>query len=264
MRISNSKDPRGVAMRPSGRNHDEMREVCLEPDYTKHAAGSVHVAAGDTRVLCTCSVEDRVPPFLYNKNQGWITAEYGMLPGATSSRTAREAARGKQSGRTVEIQRLIGRSLRSVVNLSLLGNRTFLIDCDVIQADGGTRTASITGAFLALTMAISKLMDRKLLPASPMIDYVAAASVGIIGGQACLDLDYQEDSSAEVDMNLVMTGSGRYVEIQGTAEKTPFSSEQLSELQQLGTMGIRQLVEMQKSVLEPRTNLRKLFPLIKE
>jgi len=251
-------------MRPSGRNHDAMREVQLEPEYTKHAAGSVQISVGDTRVLCTCSVENRVPPFLYNKNQGWITAEYGMLPGATSTRTAREAARGKQSGRTVEIQRLIGRSLRSVVNLSLLGNRTFLIDCDVLQADGGTRTASITGGFLALALAITKLMDRKLLPASPMIDYVAATSVGIVNGQACLDLDYKEDSSAEVDMNLVMTGQDHYVELQGTAEKTPFSTEQLTELQQLGSMGIKQLIQMQKSVLEARTDLQKLFPAVKD
>jgi len=250
-------------MRPSGRSNDAMRVVHLEPDYTKHAAGSVQISVGDTRVLCTCSVEDRVPPFLYNKNRGWITAEYGMLPGATSTRTAREAARGKQSGRTVEIQRLIGRSLRSVVNLSLLGTRTFLIDCDVLQADGGTRTASITGGFLALTLAITKLMGRKLLPVSPMIDYVAATSVGIIDEQACLDLDYEEDSSAEVDMNLVMTGLGRYVEIQGTAEKTPFSSEQLNDLQQLAALGIRQLVQMQKSVLESRTDIQKLFPPVK-
>ncbi len=257
-------EQRGVSMRSSGRSHDAMREIHLEPDYTKHAAGSVHIAVGDTRVLCTCSVEDRVPPFLYNKNQGWVTAEYGMLPGATSTRTAREAARGKQSGRTVEIQRLIGRSLRCVVNLSLLGTRTFLIDCDVLQADGGTRTASITGGFLALALAVAKLMNRKLLPASPMIDYVAATSVGIIDGYACLDLDYKEDSGAEVDMNCVMTGQGRYVELQGTAEKAPFSTEQLNQLQQLAAAGIRQLIQMQQSVLASRTDLRTLFPLIKE
>jgi ribonuclease PH len=259
----NLKTPKGESMRPSGRNPDIMREVHLDLDYTKHAAGSVQIAVGDTRVLCTCSIEDKVPPFLYNKNQGWITAEYGMLPGATSSRTVREAARGKQSGRTVEIQRLIGRSLRSIVNPSLLGNRTFLIDCDVIQADGGTRTASITGGFLALALAITKLMNRKLLPVSPMVDYVAATSVGIINGVACLDLDYREDSNAEVDMNLVMTGRGHYVELQGTAEKTPFTSEQLVCLQELAAAGIRQLVEIQKAALEPRTDLVKLFPLLK-
>jgi len=250
-------------MRPSGRSHDSMREARIDMDYTKHAQGSVQIALGDTRVLCTCSVEDRVPPFLNHMNQGWITAEYGMLPGATTTRSVREAARGKQSGRTVEIQRLIGRSLRSVVNLSLLGTRTFLIDCDVIQADGGTRTASITGGFLAMAAAIIKLMDKKLLPVSPLQDSVAAISVGIVDGSACLDLDYKEDSRAEVDMNLVMTGQGRYVEVQGTAEKTPFSSEQLDELQKLGGQGIRQLVEIQTTVLAARTDLKRLFPLLK-
>ncbi len=250
-------------MRPSGRNHDSMRDVRIDLDYTKHADGSVHIAVGDTRVICACTVEEKVPPFLNHMNQGWVTAEYGMLPSATTTRSAREATRGKQSGRTVEIQRLIGRSLRSIVNLSLLGSRTFLIDCDVIQADGGTRTASITGGFLALASAIVKLMDRKLIPFSPLQDYVAAVSVGIIDGIACLDLDYREDSRADVDMNLVMTGSGHYVEVQGTAEKTPFSSEQLGQLQQLGAQGIGQLIRLQKSMLEPRTDLKRLFPLIR-
>jgi ribonuclease PH len=250
-------------MRPSGRSNDGMREVRIEMDYTKHAHGSVQISVGDTRVLCTCTVEDKVPPFLNHMNQGWITAEYGMLPGATTTRTAREAARGKQSGRTIEIQRLIGRSFRSVVNLSLLGTRTFLMDCDVIQADGGTRTASITGGFLALASAVIKLMDKKLLPVSPLQDYVAAISVGICNGAACLDLDYREDSRADVDMNLVMTGAGRYVEVQGTAEKTPFSPEQLVELQQLGSEGIRRLVQIQKSELESRIDLKRLFPLLK-
>jgi ribonuclease PH len=250
-------------MRPSGRNFDSMREARVEMDYTKHAAGSVQISIGDTRVLCTCTVEDRVPPFLNHMNQGWVTAEYGMLPGATTTRSAREAARGKQSGRTIEIQRLIGRSLRSVVNLSLLGTRSFLIDCDVIQADGGTRTASITGGFLALACAITRLMDKKLLPHSPLQDYVAAVSVGIVEGNACLDLDYREDYKAEVDMNLVMTGQERYVEVQGTAEKTPFSADQLNQLQQLGSHGIRQLVQLQKSTLEARTDLKRLFPLLK-
>ncbi len=250
-------------MRPSGRNHDSMRDVRIDLDYTKHADGSVHIAVGDTRVICACTVEEKVPPFLNHMNQGWVTAEYGMLPSATTTRSAREATRGKQSGRTVEIQRLIGRSLRSIVNLSLLGSRTFLIDCDVIQADGGTRTASITGGFLALASAIAKLMDRKLIPFSPLQDYVAAVSVGIIDGIACLDLDYREDSRADVDMNLVMTGSGHYVEVQGTAEKTPFSSEQLGQLQQLGAQGIGQLIRLQKSMLEPRTDLKRLFPLIR-
>jgi len=251
-------------MRPSGRDSDVMREVNIDLDYTKNAAGSVHISVGETRVLCTCSIEDRVPFFLNNMNQGWITAEYGMLPGSTNTRTAREAARGKQSGRTIEIQRLIGRSLRSVVNLSLLGTRTLLIDCDVLQADGGTRTASITGGFLALAAAVTRLIDRKLLPVSPMRDYVAATSVGIIDGNACLDLDYGEDSKAEVDMNLVMTGQGHFVEIQGTAEKAPFSAEQLQQLQNLGSLGIRQLVQIQKSLLQQRIDLDRLFPLLKK
>jgi ribonuclease PH len=250
-------------MRPSGRNNDSMREVSIDLDYTKHADGSVQISVGDTRVLCTCTIEDKVPPFLNHMNQGWVTAEYGMLPSATNTRSAREAARGKQTGRTVEIQRLIGRSLRSVVSLSFLGTRTLLIDCDVIQADGGTRTASITGGFLAMSLAIIKLMDKKLLPFSPLQDYVAAVSVGILQGSACLDLDYKEDSRAEVDMNLVMTGKGNYVEVQGTAEKTPFTLEQLGHLQQLGAQGIAQLVERQKSVLESRADLKKLFPLLK-
>jgi ribonuclease PH len=240
-----------------------MRDVCIDMDYTKHADGSVQISVGDTRVLCTCTIEDKVPPFLNHMNQGWVTAEYGMLPSATNSRSAREAARGKQTGRTIEIQRLIGRSLRSVVSLSFLGTRTLLIDCDVIQADGGTRTASITGGFLAMSLAIIKLMDKKLLPFSPLQDYVAAASVGIIEGSACLDLDYREDSRAEVDMNLVMTGKGNYVEVQGTAEKTPFSADQMATMQQLGAQGIRQLIERQRSVLESRADLKKLFPLLK-
>jgi ribonuclease PH len=183
-----------------------------------------------------------------------------MLPSATNSRSAREAARGKQTGRTIEIQRLIGRSLRAIVNPSLLGTRTFMIDCDVIQADGGTRTASITGGFLALASALIKLMDKKMIPVSPLQDYVAATSVGIINGSACLDLDYKEDSRAEVDMNLVMTGQGRYVEIQGTAEKTPFTGEQLQELQMLGAQGIQNLVGIQKQILETRVDLNRLFP----
>jgi len=249
-------------MRLSGRNNDTMREVRIEMDYTKHAAGSVLISVGDTKVLCTCTVEDKVPPFLNHMNQGWITAEYGMLPGATTTRTAREAVRGKQTGRTVEIQRLIGRSLRSVLNLSLLGTRTLLIDCDVIQADGGTRTASITGGFLSVASAIAKLMDKKLVPFSPLKDCVAAISVGIIDGIACLDIDYKEDSKAEVDMNLVMTGQGHYVEIQGTAEKTPFTPDQLQQLQTLGAQGIRQLVQQQKAMLETRMELKRLFPLM--
>jgi ribonuclease PH len=247
--------------RPNGRSPEALREVAIEVGYTKHAEGSVLITIGDTRVLCTCSVEDKVPPFLNHANQGWVTAEYGMLPRATSTRTPREAARGKQSGRTQEIQRLIGRSLRSVVNLSLLGNRTLLVDCDVLQADGGTRTASITGGFLALAVTIDNLMNRKLLQFSPLTDFVAATSVGILGDAPYLDLDYSEDSKAEVDMNLVMTGKGRFVEIQGTAEKTAFTNEQLAALLRLGTQGIQLLVERQKQQLAKRGDLKRLLPL---
>jgi len=247
-------------MRHNGRDFGEMREVVIEMDCVKHPMGSALISVGATQVLCTCSVEDKVPPFLNHMNQGWITAEYGMLPGATNTRTAREAARGKQSGRTVEIQRLIGRSLRSIVNPSLLGTRTFMIDCDVLQADGGTRTASITGGFLALAAAIIKLMDKKLLPVTPLRDYVAAISVGVVNGVPCLDIDYKEDSRAEVDMNLVMTGGGKYVEIQGTAEKAPFDADTLVTLQTLGSQGIMRLVEIQKEKLAARADLERLFP----
>jgi ribonuclease PH len=246
-------------MRPSGRTPSAMRGVKVELNFTKHAEGSVLISVGETRVLATCSVEDRVPPFLNGMNQGWVTAEYGMLPRSTSVRTAREAARGKQSGRTIEIQRLIGRSLRSVINMSLLGTRTLLIDCDVLQADGGTRTASVTGGFLALALAVTNLMNRRLLEFSPLLDYVAATSVGIIHGTPCLDLDYAEDSKAEVDMNLVMTGNGRFVEIQGTAEKTPFSAGQLHEILEIGSAGILQLIELQKASLQQHIELKRLI-----
>jgi ribonuclease PH len=237
-----------------------MREIRIEFDYTKHAEGSVLISVGETRVLCTCSVEDKVPPFLINKNQGWVTAEYGMLPRATTSRTPRESARGKQSGRTVEIQRLIGRSLRSATNLSLLGSRTLMVDCDVIQADGGTRTASISGGFLALALAVQNLMSRRLLQFSPLLDYVAATSVGMIDDVPFLDLDYPEDSRAEVDMNLVMTGKGRFVEIQGTAEKNAFSQEQLQVMLGLGCRGIKQLIEQQKKALSGRMDITRILP----
>ncbi len=248
-------------MRPSGRNPDSMRDVRIELNYTKHAEGAVLISIGDTRVVCTCSVEDKVPPFLNHMNQGWVTAEYGMLPRSTATRSAREAARGKQSGRSVEIQRLIGRSLRTVVNLSLLGNRTLLIDCDVIQADGGTRTASITGGFVALALAVHNLMGRRLLEFSPLIDVVAATSVGIVDGIPCLDLDYAEDSKADVDMNLVMTGKGQFIEIQGTAEKTAFSASQLQQMLELGSAGIRTLIDQEIAVLNTRTNLKRLLPM---
>jgi ribonuclease PH len=239
-----------------------MRDVKMEIGYTKHAEGSVLIAIGETKVVCTCSVEDKVPPFLNHMNQGWVTAEYGMLPRSTTTRSPREASRGKQSGRTVEIQRLIGRCLRNVVNLSLLGTRTLMVDCDVIQADGGTRTASVTGGFVALALGIQKLLSRGLLEFSPLVDCVAAISVGIVGGVPCLDLDYSEDSKAEVDMNLVMTGRGRFVEIQGTAEKAAFSGEQLQGLVALGSGGIRALVEQQKSALTSAGDLKRLLPTL--
>jgi ribonuclease PH len=238
-----------------------MRPFTAEIDYLKHAEGSVLVSIGDTRVVCTCSVEDKVPPFLINMNQGWVTAEYGMLPRSTSTRSQREAARGKQSGRTQEIQRLIGRCLRSVVNLSLLGSRTLIVDCDVIQADGGTRTASVTGGFVSLALAVHNLMGRRLLEFSPILDFVGATSVGMIGETPCLDLDYAEDSQAAVDMNLVMTGKGRFVEIQGTAERAPFSDDQLQKLLALGTQGIRELIRHQRAILESRVDLKRLFPV---
>ncbi len=249
-------------MRAGGRSPVAMRPVTLELEYTKHAEGSVLITVGDTRVVCTCSIEDKVPPFLNHMNQGWITAEYGMLPRSTTTRSPREAARGRQSGRTVEIQRIIGRSLRSVIRLSMLGTRTLLIDCDVIQADGGTRTASITGAYLAMALAIDRLMTRRLLEFSPLVDFVAATSVGIINGAPCLDLDYAEDSRAEVDLNLVMTGEKRFVEIQGTAEKTPFSSEQLQQLLSLGSEGITRLTGMQREALASRVDLKRLLPFV--
>jgi ribonuclease PH len=252
----------GGKLRPSGRNPDAMRDVRIELDYTKHAEGSVLISVGDTRVVCTCSVEDKVPPFLNHMNQGWVTAEYGMLPRSTTTRTVREATRGKQSGRTVEIQRLIGRSLRTVVNLSLVGNRTLVVDCDVLQADGGTRTASITGGFVALALCIHNLLGRRLLEYSPLVDCVAATSVGMYGGIPCLDLDYSEDSKAEVDMNLVMTGRGQFVEIQGTAEKTAFTSQQLQNMIGLGSQGIQKLIDHQRAALDSRANLKRLLPTL--
>ncbi len=209
-------------MRPSKRQPDELRNIRITRRYTRHAEGAVLIEAGDTKVLCTVSVEDKVPPFLKGQGQGWLTAEYAMLPRATNTRSDREAARGKQSGRTQEIQRLIGRALRAVVDLSALGERTLQIDCDVLQADGGTRTASITGAFVAVQDAVSHLLDKQLIAASPVRDAVAAVSVGMYQGVPVLDLDYPEDSACDTDMNVVMTGSGGFVEVQGTAEGEPF------------------------------------------
>ncbi len=235
--------------RPSGRSFDQLRPVRLTRHYTRHAEGSVLVEFGDTRVLCTASVEERVPGFLRGKGQGWVTAEYGMLPRATHTRSDREAARGRQSGRTLEIQRLIGRSLRAVVDLERLGERTVQIDCDVLQADGGTRTASITGAWVAVHDAVSGLLAQGLLESSPIRDAVAAVSVGIVAGRPVLDLDYEEDSGCDTDMNVVITGAGGFVEIQGTAEGVPFSRGEVDVLLELARGGVAQLVRAQRAAL---------------
>jgi ribonuclease PH len=236
-------------MRPSRRQPEELRPVAIQRHYTRHAEGSVLIAFGDTRVICTASVEEKVPAFLKGRGQGWVTAEYGMLPRATHTRSEREAARGKQSGRTQEIQRLIGRALRAVTDLGKLGERTIQIDCDVIQADGGTRTAGITGAFVALHDAVGSLLQRGLIGASPIRDFVAAVSVGLYQGTPVLDLDYVEDSGCDTDMNVVMTASGGLVEVQGTAEGEPFSQAQLDAMLGLAQKGIRELIAMQKQAL---------------
>jgi ribonuclease PH len=236
-------------MRSDRRPANELRDTKLTPNYLEHAEGSVFIEAGRTKVICTASLEDRVPQFLRNSGKGWVTAEYGMLPRATNTRMQREASAGKVGGRTQEIQRLIGRSLRSVTNLSALGERTIWIDCDVIQADGGTRTASITGAFVALALACEKLRERDLVKSIPLVDYVAATSVGIVDGEALLDLAYDDDSRAEVDMNIVKTGDGRFIEVQGTAEAMPFGRDALNELLDLADRGIKQLVEKQRAIV---------------
>ncbi len=236
-------------MRSDHRPANELRDTKLTPNYLEHAEGSVFIEAGRTRVICAASIEDRVPQFLRNSGKGWVTAEYGMLPRATNTRMQREASTGKVGGRTQEIQRLIGRSLRSVTNLPALGERTIWIDCDVIQADGGTRTASITGAFVALALACEKLRERDLVKTIPLVDYVAATSVGIVDGEALLDLAYDDDSRAEVDMNIVKTGGGRFIEVQGTAEAMPFGRDSLNELLDLADLGIRQLVEKQRAIV---------------
>ena len=235
--------------RPSGRAPGDLRPVRITRGYTKHAEGSVLVEFGDTKVLCTASVEERVPQFLRDRNQGWVTAEYGMLPRATNTRTDREAARGKQSGRTLEIQRLIGRSLRAVTDLVPLGQRTIQVDCDVIQADGGTRTASITGAFVAVHDAVEKLRAAGLVTGAPIRDFVAAVSVGVFRGAPVLDLDYAEDSACDTDMNVVMTGSGGFVELQGTAEGQPFTRAEMNALVGLAERGIRDLIALQRAAL---------------
>lgn len=236
-------------MRPSGREADELRTIKLTRRYTKHAEGSVLVEFGDTRVLCNVSVEERVPQFLKGKGQGWVTAEYGMLPRSTGKRMDREAARGKQAGRTQEIQRLIGRSLRAVVDLAALGERTLSIDCDVIQADGGTRTASITGAYVALVDAVEHLRKKKVIRRSPIHGFVASVSVGIYQGQPVLDLDYIEDSEAETDMNVVMNDAGHFIELQGTAEGHAFRADELAAMIDLARGGITDLIAKQKAVL---------------
>ena len=235
--------------RSYNRSNTELRPVTITRHYTKHAEGSVLIAIGDTKVLCTASIEERVPPHKKNSGEGWVTAEYGMLPRATNTRSDREAARGKQTGRTQEIQRLIGRSLRAVVDLKKLGERQITLDCDVIQADGGTRCAAITGAYVALQDAVNVLMKKGLIKATPIRDYVAAVSVGLNTTGAILDLDYAEDSTCETDMNVVMTGSGTFIEIQGTAEGAPFSRAQSDELLGFAEAGIKQLVTAQKIAL---------------
>jgi len=236
-------------MRSDQRPANELRDTKLTPNYLEHAEGSVLIEAGRTKVICTASVEDRVPQFLRNSGKGWVTAEYGMLPRATNTRMQREASTGKVGGRTQEIQRLIGRSLRSVTNLPALGERTIWIDCDVIQADGGTRTASITGAFVALALALEKLREREVIKTIPLLDYVAAISVGIVDSEALLDLAYEDDSRAEVDMNIVKTGNGRFIEVQGTAEAMPFGRDALNQLLDLADLGIKRLVEKQKAIV---------------
>jgi ribonuclease PH len=235
--------------RTDGRLADAVRETRITPDYTVHAEGSVLIEVGRTKVICTASVEDRVPPFLRGSGKGWVTAEYGMLPRATSTRTQREASAGKVGGRTQEIQRLIGRSLRSVTTLTEVGERSIYVDCDVIQADGGTRTAAITGGFVALVLAFEKLRLQAAISRIPVSDYVAATSVGVVDGTPLLDLAYDEDSRAEVDMNIVKTSDGRFIELQGTAETKPFDRNGLDALLALGDKGIRQLIEKQREVV---------------
>ena len=234
----------------AGRTTNQLRAVKITRNFTIHAEGSVLIEFGDTKVICTASVEESVPPFLRGKGTGWVTAEYSMLPRATHTRSQREAAKGKQSGRTLEIQRLIGRSLRAVTDLSLLGERSIYIDCDVIQADGGTRTASITGSYVALADAVAKLLSAGKIPSNPIKEAVAAVSVGILDGSPLLDLEYTEDSAAEVDMNFVMTSSGRFVEVQGTAEAEPFTLEQMDSMRSLAMEGISELFNIQKASLE--------------
>ena len=238
-----------MSLRPSERSPEQIRDLSFQRNFTKHAAGSVLVSCGDTKVLCTASIENRVPPFLRGKGQGWITAEYSMLPGATHTRSGREAARGKQSGRTQEIQRLTGRSLRAIVDLEALGERTITLDCDVLQADGGTRCASISGAYVALHDAVEKLLSDKVIAKSPLHGQIAAISVGIYKGKPVCDLDYAEDSNAETDMNVIMNAAGGFIEIQGTAEGHAFRREEMDELLNLAIGGIEEIQQAQRDIL---------------
>ena len=236
-------------MRSDGRKDKQLRPIAITPGYIKHADGSVLIEVGDTRVICTAKLENRVPPFLRNSGKGWITAEYGMLPGSSQERIARESSRGKIGGRTHEIQRLIGRSLRAIADLKVFGEKTVWIDCDVIQADGGTRTASITGAYVALAEAARHWVKNGIIEKTPVRDSVAAVSIGVVDGKVLLDLNYQEDSRAEVDMNIVMTGSGKFIEVQGTAEHVPFTKKKLDRMTEIAQQGIRELLRIQKTVL---------------
>lgn len=246
--------------RADGRDDYSLRKLTVQTDYLKYPEGSVYIACGETRVICAATLDAKVPPFLKGSGSGWITAEYAMLPRSTESRNLRESVKGQLTGRTQEIQRLIGRSLRAVVDLDKLGERTLLVDCDVIQADGGTRTTSITGAFLAVALAVDRLFRRDELLDSPLRDFVAAVSVGVVGGRTLLDLAYSEDSAAEVDLNVVATGDGRFVEIQGTAEQEPFSDNQLFEMLEIARLGIQEILELQRRTLAGRVDLDRLFP----
>jgi ribonuclease PH len=241
----------GGLVRVDGRRRDQLRPIKVTRNFIKHAEGSVLIEMGDTKVICTASIEEKVPPFLKGKGTGWVTAEYSMLPRSTHERSPREAVKGRQGGRTLEIQRLVGRALRAVTEMSQMGERSIWIDCDVIQADGGTRTASITGSFIALADAFAVLKKRDLVKKRPLTDYLAAISVGKVGGEVLVDLAYAEDVAAEVDMNLVMTGRGRYVEIQGTAERTPFGKQELDEFMSLGWTAIQTLTALQQDLVGP-------------
>ncbi|MBP2000444.1 ribonuclease PH [Paenibacillus shirakamiensis] len=238
-------------IRQNERLGNQRRPMKLTVDINKYAEGSVYIEVGDTKVLCTATVEEKVPPFMKGQGKGWVTAEYSMLPRATHTRNQRESARGKLTGRTMEIQRLIGRALRSVINLQALGERTVIIDCDVIQADGGTRTTSITGAFVALAIAVNKLSQKHNLSVFPITDYLASVSVGVVGEELLLDLNYEEDSKAKVDMNVVMTGEGKFVEVQGTGEESPFSRDELNGLLELAQQGIHEMIAQQQEILGP-------------